>query len=297
MIWNIVTVAVCLGAILLFRRMDRANIRIAKLKRFTEKSMKDFSQLAHEENRKYNDSTIEMDLLIKKANTISSNIKVSVDDLEKKLKGLELEKSTLKKVEEDLQVVSFAAKDVNQQIKYIEAARNGFTELTKKLATVSESVYRLEKDNSALFAAFDEKLRERSRELGEDIDQQVNELKQSISTREDMIIDASRQKINVLMDNFSDSLLQMENSITQSGDAILDNVKLKLDNIEKNVSVLENRVSTSERRVFTDLSDKVSNLESALAHFEHELNETRSEALSDTRHEISAVNEKVSDLR
>jgi hypothetical protein len=129
---NVLTLIISTGIVLFFRRMDRANTRFLKLKRFTDNSLKEFNKLAAAENRKFNDATIEMDLLLKKAGALSTNVQSSVTQLEEKLSNLDSEKLGLNKIEEELAAVSDAAVNVNDQIRFIDQARNEFGRSCKK---------------------------------------------------------------------------------------------------------------------------------------------------------------------
>ncbi len=125
MTWNIVTLLSCLLMLLAFRRLDRSNLKMIKLKRFSSKIFNDFRKLADTESRRFNDATIEMDLLVRKAGGLSTSLRESVSEIENRIKGLDIEKSSLKKVEDDLKIVSQAAREVNKQIEFIAASRAG----------------------------------------------------------------------------------------------------------------------------------------------------------------------------
>ncbi|MFW5808192.1 MAG: SpiroCoCo family coiled-coil protein, partial [Spirochaetota bacterium] len=162
---NFLTIFICTGIILFFRRMDRANTRIVKLKRFTDNSLKEFQKLVAAENRKFNDATIEMDLLLKKAGSLSTTVRGAVSELENRMSSLDTEKAGLRKIEEDLSSVSDAAVNVNEQLRYIEHARSDFGTVVKKINALNDGMKQLEKNNAALYHNFNEKLRDRSREL------------------------------------------------------------------------------------------------------------------------------------
>ena len=95
----------------------------------------DFQKLAENEKIKFRDATIEMDILIKKANSLTNNIADSLNQIENRLQGLDIEKTNLKKVEDDIKVISSAARDVNKQIEYIAMAKNDFLSLPSPRTT------------------------------------------------------------------------------------------------------------------------------------------------------------------
>ncbi len=67
MIVNIITCVVCLAMLILFRKLDRTNIKMAKLRRYSSRLFDEFKNLAETENRRFNDATIEMDIMLKKS--------------------------------------------------------------------------------------------------------------------------------------------------------------------------------------------------------------------------------------
>jgi hypothetical protein len=75
MTWNIVTLLSCLLILFAFRRLDRSNLKMIKLKRFSSKIFNDFRKLTDTESRRFNDATIEMDLLVKKAGGLSTSLR------------------------------------------------------------------------------------------------------------------------------------------------------------------------------------------------------------------------------
>ncbi|MDR3237029.1 MAG: hypothetical protein LBT84_00835, partial [Spirochaetia bacterium] len=58
---NAATLFLCVGILVVFRKMDKSNIGISKLKRYSDKIFDDFKKLAENEQRKLKDATIEMD--------------------------------------------------------------------------------------------------------------------------------------------------------------------------------------------------------------------------------------------
>ncbi|MEJ5361198.1 MAG: hypothetical protein WHV26_03965 [Spirochaetota bacterium] len=297
MIWNIVTLVSCLFMILFFRRLDRSNLRITKVKRYTSKVLDDFKKLAQEEERKFNDSTIELDIMLKKAQALSNHLNGSIAEIEEKLKGLDIEKTNLKKVEEDLKVISNAARDVNQQIEYIAASRASFGDIAKKINYLTDNLSRLEKETSVVLQTFNDRVRERSRELSEEIAEQINKLRDSLTIKEERILMASQEKVDLLTRNFSESLSRMEQNITNTGDAILENIRLKIDTVTKSVDSIEQRVESAERRVFTDLNQKIATLAKSIEDFEQDLDQIRITSTTSMRKELAEVSDQILELK
>ena len=252
MILNIVTFVSCLLMLLLFRRLDRSNLKIIKLKRFSDKMTKDFRKLAETENRKYGDATIEMDILIKKAHSLNAGLRDSITEIEGKLKGLNIEKANFAKVEADLQVISHAARDVNKQIEFISSSRATFNDMTKKISFLIENLARLERESGTLIQSFNDKVRERSRELSEEIAIQINQIRESVRDKEDNLIGATTEKLESLTQNFSDTILNREQDLVKARDEITA--------LTQNIHSLKSLLGDMEGTVFSDIKAKSAEL-------------------------------------
>ncbi|HNX59235.1 MAG TPA: hypothetical protein PKK43_09040, partial [Spirochaetota bacterium] len=293
MLLNAATFIACLALLLIFRRMDRANVRIMKLKRFADKTMHDFKDHIAGENRKFSDATIEMDLLLKKSGSLTDSIRTSLVEVESKLKGIDAEKTNLKKVEDDLKSVIDAAHDLNAQLKYIDNVKSNFGDLNKRAAQISESIAKLEKEQTVIVNAFNDQIRTRAHELSESLGVEVARLKESVSSRENKLVDDSRVKIDALVRSFSDSLVKLEESVSDTGGAILESVKLKIEGLERNVDAIELRIDSSKERVAQELTTKIETLSTTIRQLEADLAETRGNAASAVRSEVNAIVGKV----
>lgn len=268
MIWNLLTLLSCLLMILLFRRLDRSNLRMTKLKRYSSRIFNDFKKLTDTESRKYNDATIEMNILIKKANQQITTLKESINDLEDKLDSLDNEKTIVQKTEEDLKLISHAAKDVNKQIEFIAASRASFSEMEKKIQPLSNNISQLERDANSIIHAFNEKVRERSRELSEEMAIQLHEIRESVNIEESKIIKEANANLDLLSKNFSKSLSNMEQNIAETQDSIMEEIDTRVNTAVKSVDKLENRIESTEQRVISDLNTKISKLEKTISEVE-----------------------------
>ena len=74
-----------------------------------------------------------------------------------------------------------------------------------------------------------QQVRGRSRELSNEIAVQINAMKGSLQDKEGEIVNKAEAKIDGLTKSFADSLTSMEKSITNTGDAILENIQIKID--------------------------------------------------------------------
>ena len=268
MILNIVTLVSCIFLMFLFRRLDRSNLRMIKLKRFADKASGDFRKIAEKEQRRYSDATIEMDILIKKGTALSGGMRDSIQEIENRLKGLHVEKANLGKVEDDLKVISAAARDVNKQIEFIAASRADFDDFTKKVSYLTENLTRVERESASLVGAFNDRVRERSKELSEEVGAQINRIKESIRDKEDRLLESSGARIEELTLHFTDAVSEMERRLTDTGDALLETMRLKVDSLNKVAGSVEGRVDGVDKRV-AGITGQVDTLNDTLADMEN----------------------------
>ncbi|HNW29081.1 MAG TPA: hypothetical protein PKN50_11435 [Spirochaetota bacterium] len=274
MIINIITCVVCLTMLILFRKLDRTNIKMAKLRRYSSRLFDEFKTLAETENRRFNDATIEMDIMIKKSNALAKIINSSVKEIEAKLQGLDIEKSNLKKVEEDIRIISQSARDVNKQIEFIAGAKEGFNEMSLNMNYLKESIKGLKSESAEILQNFNTRLKERSRELTAEFTDQMSKLRESIENKEDILINNSRQKLMDLTETYERALTAMDQRVTDTGEILLQNFKVRIDGIAKSVegaSNLQNQIEVLklslndlEGKVFSDIKQRSASVENEI---------------------------------
>ncbi len=236
MILNIITFASCILLLFLFRRIDKSNLRMNKLKRYSQKMFDDFKKLAESENRKFSDATIEMDVLLKRTSAVSASLTASLKDIESKFSMINQERNGLRKIEDDVKSIAIAGREANKQIEFIAAAKEDFKDLSKKINFLNDGLAGIKNESNELMQAFTEKLRERSREISEDSS-----------------------------NNFSESLAVLEQKLGNTGDAIIEDLKKKVEGVAKtvegaaNLSYQINSMKTTmadlDNTVFSEIND------------------------------------------
>jgi chromosome segregation ATPase len=261
MMINIATALFCTAMIFFFRRIDRANVRIMKLKRFADKTLADFKDTAANENRRYSDATIEMDIILKKANSSSDSIRSSISDIETKLKTIDSEKGNLAKLEHDLRAVTEAAGELNGQLKYIENVRGGFADITKKASVLAAAIQQAEKDQSAMMGSFDQKVRIHADKIS-------GEMKDYIT-----------------------------NAASETSDAVLDTVRQRANSLERTISTLESRIDDSEDKIGRELDSKIETLAGSVRSLDEDLMAIKDNAAQEIRDELDSISAKTDSIK
>jgi len=293
MILNIVTFAACLSMVILFRRLDKSNMKMTKLRRYSNKMFDDFTRLAETEKRKFRDATIEMDILIKKSNALTTNLGNSLQEIESRLQGLDVEKSNLKKVEEDIKVISHAARDVNKQIEFIAVARDDFSDMTDKISHMRENVTAIRSESSNLIHGFNNKLRERSRELTDEFASHINQSKAAFNEKVDQIDNLKGTLADLENTVFSDIKIKSDEMKSSMGDAVADFDNLREDLFDKLDSEVE-RIYGKLRNVETNVDESKENL---IGTFQGEVDRIRTELDNLSIHAIAKKDEIVQATR
>ena len=317
MILNIITLAVCLLMLIVFRKLDQTNIKMAKLRRYSSRLFEEFKKLAETENRRYNDATIEMDILIKKSNAMAKTINTSVHEIEAKLQGLDIEKTNLKKVEDDIRVISQSAREVNAQIEFIAGAKEGFTELSQNMSYVKESMKVLKNESNEIIQNFNNRLKEKSRDITAEFNDGIGKLRESIESKEDILVDSSRQKLLDLTETFEQALTDMDQRVTDTGEVLLQNLKIRIDgvaksvegasNLQNQIEVLKMSLSDLEGRIFSEIRERSSNvgneiqksidtLFNKVSTVEANLNESKSKLIKSFEIEVDKVRNELDNL-
>ena len=288
MILNVITLAACFIMLLLFRRFDRANLKMAKLRRYSSKVFDDFKKMTEKESRKFQDATIEIDILIKKSGALAKNMSESIREIENRLHGLDVEKTNLKKVEEDIKVISSAAKDVNKQIQFISSAKDNFTDIAKKVTFLSENVDNLNSQLTHMAGNFEDKLRVRSREITEEFYMQTENLKNELETR---VSDSG----DILLENFKIKIAPLIRNVESS-----DTLQTQIAGMKDTFAAMENtffdQFTQKSRDLKTEVNDNIDKLTLKIKNVEVNIEESKGKLISTFENEVDKVRTELDNL-
>ena len=306
-ILNIATFVTCLGMLILFRRIDKSNMKMTKLRRYSNKMFDDFRKLAETEKRKFNDATIEMDILIKKSNSLTTNLSQSLREIENRLGGLNVEKENLKKVEDDIKVISHAARDVNKQIEFIAMAKNDFADMTGRIVALQENMTAIRSDSGNLINGFNSKLRERSRELMDEFSSIVNSHTATFSEKEEQILSLKSTLSdleNTVFADIREKSEQMKGSINKAVsdfDGMRDTLFERLDeDIEKiygKLKNVENTVDESKSNLIETFQNEVTRVRTEMDNLSIHTIAKKDEIVQAARNEAEDIRKKIEEFQ
>ncbi len=141
----ILTILITLIIILLFRRIDKSNLKINKVKRFAEKAADDLNKMLQNKKQEIHDVTIDLDILLKRTT-------LSVEDLEKKWNNAQIiqnnfieKEENLNKVEEQVKVLNQLSVKTNENIEFLKGDLKLLYTVQNDLNGLSTQVKTLEK--------------------------------------------------------------------------------------------------------------------------------------------------------
>ncbi len=288
MILNLITFVACFIMLILFRRLDRANLKMAKLRRYSSKVFDEFKKMSEKESRKFQDATIEIDILIKKSGALAKNMSESIKEIENRLHGLDIEKTNLKKVDEDIKVISSAAKDVNKQIQFIASARDNFTDIAKKVTFLSENVDNLNGQLTHMAGNFEEKLRVRSREISEEFYMQAENIKGELESR---ISDSG----DLLLENFKIKIAPLIRNVESA-----DSLQVQIAGMKDTFMAMENtffdQFTLKSRDLKAEVNDNIDKLSQKLKNVEITVDESKGRLISTFEQEVDKIRTEIDNL-
>ena len=112
MFLNIVTMAVCLGALFVFRQLDKKNRSIEKVKKFTDKVFDDFDNYFKEKSRDMQNSGTELSTAQSEAVAAIKRLEKIKQETEEHLAGLDQTNSAVLEIQERINKFDSLIKDV-----------------------------------------------------------------------------------------------------------------------------------------------------------------------------------------
>ena len=260
---------ISIGALIVFRKIDEVNIKRSNFSRYSDQALANFKQTVAAEQKKFQDATIEMDILIKKHDSLTTNISVAMNEIENRLNGLNAERDNLKRVEDNILFISSSAKDVKNQIEYIAESKKDFSNISEQVLDLQQQIADVRSESGSLIINFNNKIRERSKELNDDFSSainrhtnvfaeqadQINELKVTLANIEGTVFGDIKEKSDQLREDVSLSVAKFE----ARRNGIMDKIDNDIEKIYDRLRKAESTVDTSTANLIETFRIEVSN--------------------------------------
>ena len=132
---NIVFFIACLVLILFFRRLDRKRMQLSTVKKYCERIIADYEEVTKAKQREFRDATIELDLLMKKAQFTQKNTDGALGSIQKLLDEINERKQELS----DLAAASAATEKSAAEVQRINKSLIKDEEAIRKLVSTIET--------------------------------------------------------------------------------------------------------------------------------------------------------------
>ncbi len=324
MIINIATVVVCFFMLVIFRRMDKASAQKRKLRLYAEKVSSDFKKTTVKSIRELEAAKTEIDIAFKNSKAVAKNLHESAYEIKTRMKTLELERKNLKKVDDDLRIISGAAKDVNKQIDYIAKAKSDFGELSRSVGLLHENLNDLSGEMNSIFQSFDAKLERRENEivqssqetisrLVDEFGEKMNDLESRVSESENILVENFKVKISPLiktvenaeilnqkLNNLQDNFSAMEDNFFEEFQSKINDMKSEVevdfDKLKERIQNVNQSIEESRSKLVQSFGEEVSKVRAELDTFDIHAVSKQDEIVKATRSEAEKINKKIGDF-
>ena len=270
---NIATLALCVGILLFFRKIDKSGIGITRLRGYSERRFDEFKRLADSEQRKLKDAAIEMDILEKKYNTLKENLSFSIKEAETRLYTINTEKDNLKRIEENIRVISNAAKDVDRQMEFIGIARKEMGSTADRILTLQQALATANNESGVLLEGFKTKLREHSKELSDGFLSVINKHTSELNENEDRI-----HELKLTLSDLENSAFA---AIKEKSDDMKDNIERAVEEFSSLKNDFSSRLGDDVEKIYEKLRNVEITVEASKSNiiesFQNEVNKSRQE--------------------
>ena len=107
---NLLVLAISFLMILVFRRFDRRRMELSKIKKYSERIIGEYEELAKVKQREFKDATIELDLLTKKARLTLQTADGSLETISKLVSEIDARRDELSAIAADMKNTEHAAR-------------------------------------------------------------------------------------------------------------------------------------------------------------------------------------------
>jgi len=262
---NLLVLAISFLMILVFRRFDRRRMELSKIKKYSERIIGEYEELAKVKQREFKDATIELDLLTKKARLTLQTADGSLETISKLLSEIDARRDELSAIAADMKNTEHAAREVRRLQSAItrdessirkllataEGSRTVLGEIEKRLPAIEKSFHtRIEDKATAWTKEIEarelprlEKSLETARiRLGEEFEAACADADSRILTR----LSAFEARIEAAEEKLSSTLGQHIQTLSSKASAVLDEFRqTRSQHLEEFSSELESRATAA----------------------------------------------------
>lgn len=263
-IFSILTLIVCVGIILYFRKRDKRLVQFEQLKNYIQTSIAGMNRIFEDKEKELRDKTINLDVSLKKldkatevVNKKMASIQEFADSIENSRKNLSSSIKEAQLFDEDLTSVKERIGDLGDKIEEITAMSAAVQNVRKEIGGLQHEIEQVRiwaQDNVGDFVkGIEADLGKFRTEFSDAHFKRIEELEAGFSTR----IDDAEYQLAKIEENFKDMTSRVENFGSDNFDKI-DTLQSEIDGKIQSIGTdVDTRVKTEIKRFDDKIAENV----------------------------------------
>ena len=257
---NLIVLGISILIILFFRKRDYKRMQLNKIKKFSDRIMKDYHDLTDIKKRDLKDLMIDVDLVLKKASITQGRINSDLSILEERIENINLSREMVENTQNKIGNLQFLLKDVKQMTEKIKMDEVYVKKSVENINYIRENLTKFEKNMPAIEKEFKSKVESK-------IELYLNKNQNTMKTLESQITQSYNNLVNDLdikNNGLQQQLLDTERDFHKKIDLfnerleeIRENEELHHDSrikeISRKMDTLQNKMEEQKREVETRL--------------------------------------------
>ncbi|MCK5267728.1 MAG: hypothetical protein KAR07_06160, partial [Spirochaetes bacterium] len=257
---NFIVLGISILIILFFRKRDYKRMQLNKIKKFSDRIMKDYHDLTDIKKRDLKDLMIDVDLVLKKASITQGRINSDLSILEERIENINLSQEMVENTQNKIGNLQFLLKDVKQMTEKIKMDEVYVKKSVENINYIRENLTKFEKNMPAIEKEFKSKVESK-------IELYLNKNQNTMKTLESQITQSYNNLVNDLdikNNGLQQQLLDTERDFHKKIDLfnerleeIRENEELHHDDrikeISKRMDTLQNKMEEQKRELETRL--------------------------------------------
>lgn len=217
---NLIVLGICLLFVIVVRRLDRRRLQLQKIKKYSDRIIDDYDKLSESKKRELKDRMIDLDLLVKRAGHIMTNMDKNIAHLDRYLGDVAAQTAVLTELESRLSTAGGMLKDIKGMSVSLEKQDAFLKQSVSKVNYIKEHLTEFEKKLPAL----EKEMRSRSEEkLDSFLDKALSARIRELRGRLDQIEEGTA----ALPREIEDALLSAKEKINRELDAVYQEIREK----------------------------------------------------------------------
>lgn len=302
---GILIIVINIVIILIFRRLDKENLRINKIKRFAEKAVEDIDRHIQTRRQEISDTTIELEILLKRSQAILADLEKKWETASIRQNEFMSKEEKLREMEQSLKLLNQMASRTNESIAFLKKDMITLEETRHEMAGLSGKVHILEKEltekvKSSLAAshtlvadmqkACQEKIGSAEENFKVNIRHHLEGLTSSIAGLELKFQDIRKKHIDTIsrdLVSFRSEISQIKKQYSTLEKDLLDKTASRTVHLEKSIETMHASLAEKENAVLQEARSRVEEIKSSLADFEARLKGKEEEVLHELERRIT----------